>query len=110
MRAGPNFKIYIWFWQAQLLKENLGHVGIIMLTSVHEQLRIVPGLFKGSHDWCHFHEVRPGTYDVHNKHAYKSLLLLCESCSVSNARTEWRMIPVVNTVFPTMNKSTLIKA
>src|SRR5262249_38135243 len=52
----------------QLLKEDIGHVDIVMLAGVHQGLTNPEPTGQGPHDRGHFHEIGASPYHMENVH------------------------------------------
>jgi hypothetical protein len=64
MRARTDCEIYIGSRYAQLLKEHIGHIDVVMLPGVDEGLRDILPILEGVQDRSDLHEVRASSNDV----------------------------------------------
>jgi hypothetical protein len=64
MRAGADAQVAVGSGDAELVEEGLGHLVVVVLTRVDEQLPHPPS--QGSRERRRFHELRPGSHHGHH--------------------------------------------
>ena len=72
MCARADRQIHIGSRYPQLLKEHIGHIGVVVLTGVNEGLRHTLPSLQGTQDRSDLHEVRPSSNDVKYVHQFSS--------------------------------------
>jgi hypothetical protein len=63
----PYRQVNVWFWNSELLEEDIRHIGVVMLASVYQRLPDAR-LPNGSQNGGRFHEIRSCTYNVQDVH------------------------------------------
>ena len=70
MRPRAHRQVHIRSRNAELLKEDVRHIGIVVLAGVDERLNDVFARFERVHHGRHFHEIRAGADNVKYVHGF----------------------------------------
>ncbi len=70
MRPRANRQVHVRSGNAELLKEDVRHIGVVVLASMDERLNDVLARFKRVHHRRHFHEIWASADDVQYVHGF----------------------------------------